>query len=480
MENRPKSISSHMRDFLASELEIRVAESAEERRERGRGLCEALPHETFASWSWEREDRDPVGVVLSQDATRIEELVGVRHERMAASPFAFYRGSALLMATDLASMPTTGIEVQACGDAHIGNFGIFRSPERRMVWDINDFDETCRGPWEWDVARLCASVELCARARGFSKKETKRSVKAAARGYREAMRRFAKMGTLEMWNEHYDMGDMLLATSATADDAQRAGLEQVVDGARRKDSLRAVRKLTEVVDGRLQVMSQPPLIVPVRDLLQGREILGGKRALGRMSNAVIAAYRSTLGNDSADLLGWYHPVDLARKVVGVGSVGLRAWILVCEGVSPDDVLVLQVKEAQPSVIEAVRGRRGFRHNGQRVVEGQRKMQVATDPLLGWTRLPDAGDTRMRDYYVRQLWDGKGAPDLTTISAPNLTMLADICGSTIAHAHARTGDRFAIAGYLGKGDSFDKALRKFARSYADQVEADHDAFVAAMG
>ena len=471
----------NMSEYLAKELGLDRARNAAEGKQEGKALRELVPHEALSTWSWEREGRDPVATVFGQDAVRVPALVPVRHERMAVSPFTFYRGSALLMAQDLAQMPVTGIEVQLCGDAHIGNFRLFLSPERRMVWDINDFDETCRGPWEWDIARLCASTEICARDRGFTRKEAKRAVKAAARGYRESMRSFARMGNLEMWYQHTDVDDVLAANIPTLALGRVEGIQHMVDKARSKDSTLAMHRLTEVKKGHLRVISAPPLIVPVRDMVVGdEEIYGGKRMLGKLTKAVLSAYRATLSREKARFLKNYHPVDLARKVVGVGSVGLRAWILVCEGTGVDDPLVLQIKEARQSVIETVLGSRGYRHAGKRVVEGQRAMQATGDMLLGWTRMPDADTGKMRDYYVRQLWDGKGRLDLTKISAASLASLAEVCGSTLAHAHARTGDRFAIAGYLGKKDSFDKAMLRFSRAYADQTADDHAAFVAALG
>ncbi len=472
--------SINMKEHLAKTLGLDKARNAEEGKAEGKALRQLVPRESMGSWSWEREDRDPVATVFGQDAVRVPALVPVRHERMAVSPFTFYRGSALLMAQDLVTMPITGVDVQLCGDAHIGNFRLLLSPERRMVWEINDFDETCRGPWEWDIARLCASIEICARDRGFSREETNKAVKAAAHGYREAMRSFANMGNLEMWYQHVDVDDVLHAAIPTVRLGQVEEIDHLVVKARGKDSKLAVQKLTVVKDGHLRVIDAPPLIVPVRDMVAGdEEVYGGERMLGKLTQAVLAAYRSTLSHEKARFLKNYRPVDLARKVVGVGSVGLRAWILVCEGTGVDDPLVLQIKEAQQSVIESVRGSMGYHHAGKRVVEGQRAMQTTGDLLLGWTRMPDAGTGKMRDYYVRQLWDGKGRVDLTAISASSLVVLGEVCGYTLAHAHARTGDRFVIAGYLGKGAAFDKAMLSFSQAYADQVAKDHAAFVEAL-
>ena len=385
------------------------------------------------------------------------------------------------MAQDLAHLPTSGLDVQLCGDAHIANFGLFLSPERRKVFDINDFDETARGPWEWDVARLCASVELCARHRSFDRDMASWAVEATARSYREAMRTFARMGNNEMWYHHIEVEDALTDLFGQVDDDEWAHLvRRSVTRAHHKDNLRAMRRLTQVVDGMLQVVSAPPLIVPIRELFDGQPAAKRRARLQvRLTRSALEAYRSTLPPETLQLLDSYQPVDAARKVVGVGSVGLRSWIVVCEGTGPDDPLVLQLKEAQPSVVEQVLGPQGFSHHGQRVVAGQRAIQLTSDVLLDWTRMADADTGDMRDYYVRQLWNGKGAFDLERIDACGLRQLAVICANTLAHAHARTGDRIAIAAYLGTSGVFDRSMRDFARTYADVAERDHAAIVAAL-
>ena len=447
----------------------------------GKSLRKAVPRDVFAAWQPPMGRPDANELLFEQDKMRVQELVPVRHERMGVSAFTFYRGAALVMASDLSSLPTTGIEVQVCGDAHISNFGLFLSPERRTVFDINDFDETCRGPWEWDVARLAVSVEICGRDRGFSKKQRRKAVLSAVRGYREAMREFASMGTMEVWYSHFDADNFLARFGDEMGAAERKNANKVLNKSRKKNSVRAVGKFTEVVDGKLRIVSDPPLIVPLRnfaDRAAGQTTEGGEPEMAKLVSMVLRKYEKTLPPERAALVRQYHGVDMAHKVVGVGSVGLQAWIVVMEGATPDDVLVLQIKEATDSVLERFVGKAAQSNHGQRVVEGQHAMQTVSDALLGWTRLPTPKGTH-RDFYVRQLWDGKGSIDLTRIKAKGLTHLAMACGWTLAHAHARTGDRFAIASYLGKSDVFDNALLEFAHTYANQNEQDYAAFVKAV-
>ena len=474
-------ITRDVREHLASGLALKEHASPEQRESDGKARRHLVARDSFGAWTPPPDRPDPVACVLGQDATRAADLIGVRHERMAVSPFTFFRGSALLMAQDLARLATSGLDVQLCGDAHIANFGLFLSPERRMVFDINDFDETARGPWEWDIARLCASVELCARHRSFDRDKTSAAVEATARSYREAMRSFAQMGNIEMWYHHIEMNDALTDLfEQLGDDKWVELVKRSVNKAYHKDNIRAMRRFTQVVDGKLQVVSEPPLIVPMRELFDGLPASERRACLQfELTESALETYRSTLSPEILGLLDSYQPVDAARKVVGVGSVGLRSWIVVCEGTGPDDPLVLQLKEAQQSVVEQVLGPQGFSHHGQRVVAGQRAIQLTSDVLLGWTRMADADTGFMRDYYVRQLWNGKGAFDLERICATGLRQLAEICANTLAHAHARTGDRIAIAAYLGASDVFDRGMRDFARTYADVAERDHAAFVAAL-
>ena len=446
-------------------------------------LLAKVPHEAHATWEPAEGRPDPVDLLRSQGQTRVQALLPLRYERMSVSAFTFYRGSALIMASDLSTTPVSGIDVQACGDAHISNFGLFSSPEQTTVFDINDFDETLIGPWEWDVKRLATSVEICGLDNGFAKKERKQAVRACVRAYREAMAGFAQMGHLDVWYAHLDV-DKTYSEYAEIFDAKTAKTTaKIINKAKSKDSVRAARKLTEVVDGELRIISDPPLIVPLRDLVAHSEHkrlidhFDADRLQTMMAN-VLAEYRSTLQSDKRRLISEYTPVDIAHKVVGVGSVGTRAWILVLQGANENDPLVLQVKEAQESVLERFVGKSRYPHHGHRVVSGQRAMQTASDMLLGWCTLQGL-DGKYKDYYVRQLWNGKGSIDLSTLSPEQLTKFAEICGWTLAHAHARTGNRFAIAAYLGDTDSFDKAISKFARAYAKQNEADYQRFLAAL-
>ena len=456
------------------------AHSKEESAKRGKELRASVPREAHAEWAPRTDRPDPVELLQSQGETRVQALLPLRYERMSASAFTFYRGSALIMASDLSETPTTGIRVQACGDAHISNFGLFSSPERRTVFDINDFDETLPGPWEWDVKRLATSVEICGRDNGFSGKQRKAAVLACAQGYREAMAKFAEMGHLDVWYSHADVETMRKKVTTDLDSESMKKADKVIAKAKSKNSSRAISKLTEVVDGQLRIASNPPLVVPMRDLVSQKaherfaERLDGQ-AVERLMRAVLAEYRSTLDPHKQALMNEYTVVDVAHKVVGVGSVGMRAWIIVMQGADENDPLVLQVKEAQESVLERFVGKSKCRQHGQRVVEGQRAMQTASDMLLGWCRLPGE-DGRLKDYYVRQLWDGKGSIDLAMLGPKQLKELANVCGQTLAHAHARTGDRFAIAAYMGSSNKFDKAIAKFADAYAYQNEADYERFM----
>ena len=454
--------------------------SAKESRKYGKSLRKAVPRDVLSTWSASPTRPDAAGLLFEQDKMRVQELVPVRHERMSVSAFTFYRGAALVMASDLSTIPTTGIEVQVCGDAHISNFGLFFSPERHTVFDINDFDETTRGPWEWDVARLAASVEICGRDRGMSEKQRRKAVLAAGEGYREAMRSFAQQGNLDVWYAHMDIDELMSTLGEKMDKASRKNAEKVLQKAKSKDSARAIAKLTEVVDGQLRVRSDPPIIVPLRDLAEraGKEAPSDLVML-KLVARVFSNYRKTLPPERAALIDRYRGVDIARKVVGVGSVGMRAWIVVLEGADEHDCLVLQVKEATDSVLERFVGRAPQANHGQRVVEGQHAMQTVSDLFLGWTSMPIGTDGMFHDYYVRQLWDGKGSINLNIINAKQLRYLSKACGWTLAHAHARTGDRFAIASYLGKSDLFEQSLAQFAQTYADQNERDYQSFLAAL-
>ncbi len=459
--------------------------TAEERRAEGKALRKQVPRSSHADWQPPADRPNPVELLRSQGETRVQALLPLRYERMSASAFTFYRGGALIMASDLSTTPATGIAVRACGDAHISNFGLFSSPERRTVFDINDFDETSVGPWEWDVKRLAASVEICGRDRGFAPEDRRAAVLASVRGYREAMADFAEMGEMDVYYAFLDMDDLMLRTAELEPvdkgmrEARKRG-KKAVAKAKGKNSARAIAKFTEVVDGRLRIVSDPPVVVPLRDMAAraGKADYFDEDDMRKLVRLALAEYKRTLSPERAHLVEAYQGVDIAQKVVGVGSVGTRALIVVMQGATEDDHLVLQIKEAQESVFERFCGKDPAREHGQRVVEGQRAMQTVSDILLGWCRLPDPSGG-FKDYYVRQLWDGKGSADLTRIGERPLEHLSAACGRTLAHAHARTGDRFAIAGYLGASDKFDRAVARFATAYADQNEADYDLFMQAL-
>ena len=412
---------------------------------------------------WEPGDRDPVAILAEQDATRVPELVPLRYERMLASPSAFYRGAAALMAEDLATAPSTGLEVQLCGDAHLSNFGVFAAPDRRLVFDCNDFDETLPGPFEWDLKRLAASIAVAGRDRELGKRQRREAVLGTVAGYREWMRRLAALANLEVWYARVDAEAALAAARSSFEKGRFQQIERGLEKARSKDSRRALRKLTEERDGELRILSDPPLITPVEELADTADVEG-------QLEAVLDTYGESLAADRRHLLESYRYVHAARKVVGVGSVGTRAWVVLLLGKDSGDPLFLQAKEAGPSVLERHLGASRYRHHGRRVVEGQRLMQAASDIFLGWVTV-EGIDGEPRSFYVRQLWDGKGSADLTRMSAEDLRAYGALCGATLARAPARSGDRAGIAAYLGRGEVFDQALARFAESYADQNERD---------
>jgi uncharacterized protein (DUF2252 family) len=414
-----------------------------------------------------------------QAESRVPEFVPIRYGRMLASPFTFYRGAALIMAADLATTPVSGVTVQLCGDAHLSNFGLFGSPERRMLFDINDFDETLPGPWEWDVKRLAASFEIMGRDRGFSPADRRAIVMAGVAEYRDRMRRAARVGGLDAWYDHFEAG-MLLKLVRQEVRVKRVSrgegraVQDMVAKARTRDSTRVFTKRADEIDGELRIVADPPVIIPIEDLVKpGSEWEDPAPVIKKL----LASYRRTLG-DQHHPLEEYRYVHTAYKMVGVGSVGTRCYIMLLLGRDTDDPLFLQIKEAQASVLERYAGKSTHRHQGQRVVVGQRLMQAATDIFLGWQHIKGL-DGVTRDYYVRQFQDWKGSADVETMLVPGATLYSRICGATLARAHARWGDRIAIASYLGKGDAFDAAIAKFSTAYADQNERDYAAFTAAI-
>lgn len=448
--------------------------------EQGKQLRKTVKRRQLGEWEVKKNREESIRLIFEQEKSRIPDLIPVRHERMSASPFAFYRAAAVIMADDLSGTPKTGIRVQTCGDAHISNFGIFASPERHLVFDINDFDETLPGPWEWDIRRLCTSVEICGRDRGFSEKERERTVRAAADSYRTAMREYSMMGTLDVWYDHMDLEKM---SEKNADinapmDFTTSLMQKTMQKAIQKNRDKALDKLTEQVNGHTRIISNPPLIVPFREMSSPDEMgIDGSRA-SEFLGLAMKQYRMSLPKERRYLIDQYTVCDAARKVVGVGSVGTRAWIIVMEGDGIHDPLILQVKEADASVFEPYVGKSVYLEHGRRVIEGQRLIQTAGDILTGWVRMPDF-DGRVMDYYVRQLWDSKGSLNLEKVSAEELIGYAALCARTLAHAHAKTGNRHEIAAYLGKGDAFSDAMLEFSRAYADQNEIDYRTFLNAI-
>jgi uncharacterized protein (DUF2252 family) len=436
----------------------------EERAARGRAARAAAPRSGNAEWR-PAEGRDPLARLAEQDGARVPELVPIRYGRMLRSPFAFFRGAAAVMAADLAAAPAAGLRVQLCGDAHLANFGVFSAPDRRLVFDCNDFDETSPGPFEWDVKRLAASVAVAGRDRGESRRERRRAVLASVASYRDSMRRFAAMRDLDVWYARIDIAARLPRLGDLLDAKHLQRIERSLAKARSKDSLRAMRKLTQATGLGLRIAADPPLIVPLEDLADGADAR-------EQLESVLADYRDSLSGAHRHIADAYRYVHAARKVVGVGSVGTRAWIVLLAGRDSEDPLFLQAKEAGASVLEPYLGPSRFEHHGRRVVEGQRLMQAASDIFLGWVRA-NGTDGVSRDFYVRQLWDGKGSADLERMTSAQLAGYAALCGEALARAHARSGDRIAIAAYLGKGDVFGEAIAEFAEAYADQSERDFE-------
>jgi len=428
-----------------------------------------VPRSAHADWTPALGRRDPVEMLEEQAAPRVAELVPVRYGRMLVSPFTFFRGAAYLMAADLADAPRTGLHTQLCGDAHLSNFGTFAAPDRRLVFSLNDFDETLPGPFEWDLKRLVASFAVAGRDRAFDAKQRKAINLTVTRAYREAIIQFAGMRTVDIWYARLDVDEISARFRKFATPKQLRRFNANVEKAQSKDSLKALGKLTRMVDGEPRIISDPPLIATIEDLLGAEQ----HARIDEEAREIVRAYRATLTEDRRRLVERFRYVHAARKVVGVGSVGARAWIMLLLGRDGDDPLFLQFKEAQPSVLEPFLGTSGFANHGQRVVEGQRLMQATSDIMLGWIRTPGL-DGAKRDYYVRQLWDAKGSALVEAMKPSAMEMYAQVCGWTLARAHARSGDAIAIASYLGSADAFDRALASFAECYADQNERDYAA------
>ena len=453
--------------------------SSEDRVARGRAARRESPRSGHTRWEPAPGRPDPVTLLQEQAATRVPELVPIRYGRMLVSPGTFYRGGALIMASDLAATPRSGVTVQLCGDAHLSNFGVFASPERQLIFDINDFDETLPGPWEWDVKRMAASFEVAGRDLGFSPADRRDIVLAGVREYREQLREASRMRTLDAWYAHLDE-EAIHEGIRQAVRRKRLGKKEAREArrdiakARTRDSVRVLARRAGKVEGELRIVRDPPIITPIEDLLVSAE---ARERAEESIRQLIARYRRTLAHD-------HHPIEefryvhMARKVVGVGSVGTRCWIFLMLGRDHTDPLFLQAKEAQPSVLEAYAGRSRLRHHGERVVVGQRLMQAASDIFLGWLRVTGL-DGQARDYYIRQFHDWKGSVEVETMRVPGMTLYARMCGATLARAHARWGDRIAIGAYLGPGEVFDRAVADFSAVYADQNERDYDALAQAV-
>jgi uncharacterized protein (DUF2252 family) len=468
--------------------------SVDERTARGSEAATLTPPSIHSGWKPAADRPDPVVLLEAQNLTREPDLVPVRHGRMMVSPFTFYRGAAKIMSADLADTPVAGLDVQLCGDAHLSNFGLFASPERILMFDLNDFDETLPGPFEYDVQRMAASFTIAARNNGFSKADTRESTLASVTAYREAMASFAQMGTMGIWYAHLDEDELMkgvrgavagIAKGEKGKKGKKGGTdkkwakqrEKVAEKTREKahtrDSLQALSKLAEIADGKYRIVSQPPVVVPERDLLATFGLSPDE--MGHVIREQFRAYRATLQDDRRHLLERFEIVDAARKVVGVGSVGTRAFIVLLEGRDAHDPLFLQIKEATASVLEEHLGKSKYRQHGERVVQGQRMMQAASDIYLGWTKGLDV----RRHYYWRQLRDMKGSIEVETLLPLGLSFYARICGWTLARAHARSGDPVAIAEYLGASDAFDRSITDFSLAYADQNEQDYQEFVNAV-
>lgn len=440
--------------------------------ERGREARRTTPRGSHAGWAPPAGRADPVALLLAQDAAREADLVPIRHQRMSVSAFTFFRGAAAVMAADLATTPTSGLRAQLCGDAHLANFGVFASPERRLLFDLNDFDETLPGPWEWDVKRLATSFVVASRDNGFPADRCAAAAQRVVSTYRKAMRSFARAGVLETWYARTEAEDIdRIVDRRVARPAARAQVDRQLAKARARTSARAVRKLARVVDGRLRVVDDPPLVVPL-ETIAGPE---HAEVLHERIREVWDDYLTSLSDDRRTLLERFRVEDVAHKVVGVGSVGMRSLVVLLTGRDVDDPLVLQLKEAGPSVLEPFAGASRYATAGERVVQGQRLLQAASDPFLGWSR----GIEPSRHYYWRQLMDMKGSADVAALVPEGMEAYARLCGWTLARAHARSGSPAAIAGYLGRKPAFDEAVTEFALAYADQNAADHEAHARAI-
>ena len=453
---------------------IRRRLSPTERAHCGRAARKGTPRSSHAGLGLSALRPDPVEVIEKQSAARLQNLVPIRYARMSESPFRFYRGAAAIMAGDLSTTPSTGLHAQLCGDAHMLNFRLLASPERNLLFDINDFDETLPGPWEWDVKRLATSLVIAGRENGFSDRERRDIVRSCVRSYRRQMRRFATMRDLEVWYAKADADTLNALASRDLNKKGRLRVSKALAKARTQDSLSAFAKLTRIIDGEPRITPDPPLITPIADLLPGED----RDLVQDQITDLIERYRGTLQSDRQHLLNQFTVTDMARKVVGVGSVGTRCWIVLLLGRDAQDPLLLQAKEAGESVLAPFAGASAYSSQGERVVAGQRLMQSASDIFLGWQRT-QGFDGLERDFYIRQLRDWKGIAVPAVMVPTGMSLFGEACGATLARTHARSGDRIAIAAYLGRSDAFDRAVAAFAETYADQNERDHQALLDAV-
>ncbi len=449
--------------------------SVAERVARGKAARAEVPRSSHAAFEPAPGRPDPIKVLQRQAKTRVPELVPIRYGRMLVSPFTFYRGAAMIMAGDLAATPRSGLTVQCCGDAHLSNFGVFASPERALVFDLNDFDETLPGPWESDVKRLAVSMLIAAINNGYTVKDQQRVVLATVAAYRNAMNDFSAMSNLGVWYAHMEVETAVAELGSQLKPKMARRTQKTLAKARTRDSVSAFSKLTERVDGQVRIVDQSPLIVPIERLIAD----GASAEIYDGLNDLLSQYRRTLEFDRRVLIEQFELADFARKVVGVGSVGTRAWIALMLGRNGEDPLFLQVKEAEASVFEEFLGKSEFSNHGERVVVGQRLMQASSDIFLGWLHVASGMDGHARDFYVRQLKDWKGSAEIEQMVPKGLALYGGLCGWTLARAHARSGDRIAIAAYLGTGPSFDRAILEFSTAYAEQNERDYEALSAAV-
>lgn len=450
--------------------------SPADRAARGKQARNVAPREDHAIFEPPDDRPDPIGLLESQAASRVAELVPIRYGRMMISPFTYFRGAALPMASDLSATPVSGLTAQVCGDAHLANFGLFGSAERNLVFDVNDFDETLPGPWEWDVKRLAASLEVAARANGFGAKARRKILIRSVERYRLAMRVFADLSNLDVWYARADMGQVRAQFESQLKNRQRKTMDANLAKAKTRDSTRDVERLTTLVNGRAQINSVPPLVVPLDELIPEH---ADRAPIEAELTGMMTGYRHTLESDRRVMLEQFQTLDMARKVVGVGSVGTRCWIVLLRGRDDSDLLFLQIKEAQDSVLSPYVGASAYRNQGHRVVAGQRLMQASSDIFLGWQHIDSGLDGRSRDFYVRQLRDWKLSADVDAMNPRGLRLYGELCAWTLARAHARSGDRIAIAAYLGGSALFEHSVAQFADAYADQNERDHAALCQAV-